>query len=174
MDIRNSLEKETYQHDEGIENGEKDLINDVVYDEKETKRILRKIDIRILPVLTLLYLMAFLDRGNSTLGITCTTQELTFCASWKCKSRWDERHFEIDRSPIQSLFDNLLLPIFIVRSTKQHHAQTTQTCCLATNHRPVLGNSNDPDGYRAKLSRPSCSSFLFGIHRGTLALRKLL
>ncbi|KAK5091320.1 hypothetical protein LTR05_001503 [Lithohypha guttulata] len=36
----------------------------VEYDEKETKKILRKIDYRLLPVLTLLYLLAFLDRGN--------------------------------------------------------------------------------------------------------------
>lgn len=35
-----------------------------VFDEHETKKILRKIDFRLLPVLTLLYLLAFLDRGN--------------------------------------------------------------------------------------------------------------
>ena len=34
------------------------------YDDKETKRILRKVDYRLLPVLTLLYVLAFLDRGN--------------------------------------------------------------------------------------------------------------
>ncbi|KIV81233.1 hypothetical protein PV11_08660 [Exophiala sideris] len=34
------------------------------YDDKETKRILRKVDYRLLPMLTLLYVLAFLDRGN--------------------------------------------------------------------------------------------------------------
>jgi hypothetical protein len=34
------------------------------YDGKETKRILRKVDYRLLPMLTLLYVLAFLDRGN--------------------------------------------------------------------------------------------------------------
>lgn len=34
------------------------------FDPKETKRILRKIDIRLIPVLALLYLLAFLDRSN--------------------------------------------------------------------------------------------------------------
>ncbi|WPH04635.1 retrograde regulation protein 2 [Acrodontium crateriforme] len=34
------------------------------YDDKETKRILRKVDYRLLPVLTVLYVLAFLDRGN--------------------------------------------------------------------------------------------------------------
>ncbi|KIW46496.1 uncharacterized protein PV06_02165 [Exophiala oligosperma] len=34
------------------------------YDDKETKRILRKVDYRLLPMLTVLYVLAFLDRGN--------------------------------------------------------------------------------------------------------------
>ncbi|KAL2427972.1 putative transporter [Exophiala dermatitidis] len=34
------------------------------YDDAETKRILRKVDYRLLPMLTLLYVLAFLDRGN--------------------------------------------------------------------------------------------------------------
>ncbi|KAK5940198.1 hypothetical protein PMZ80_007618 [Knufia obscura] len=34
------------------------------YHDKETKRILRKVDYRLLPMLTLLYVLAFLDRGN--------------------------------------------------------------------------------------------------------------
>lgn len=34
------------------------------FDPKETKRILRKIDVRLIPVLALLYLLAFLDRSN--------------------------------------------------------------------------------------------------------------
>lgn len=33
-----------------------------VYDDKETNRILKKVDFRLLPVLALLYLLAFLDR----------------------------------------------------------------------------------------------------------------
>lgn len=35
------------------------------YDEAETKRILRKVDIRLIPCLALLYLLSFMDRGNS-------------------------------------------------------------------------------------------------------------
>lgn len=34
------------------------------YHDKETRRILRKVDFRLLPMLTLLYVLAFLDRGN--------------------------------------------------------------------------------------------------------------
>ncbi len=35
--------------------------------EKERARINRKIDLHLLPVLATLYLMSYLDRGNSTL-----------------------------------------------------------------------------------------------------------
>jgi hypothetical protein len=34
------------------------------YDDKETKRILRKVDWRLIPLLSTLYLLAFIDRGN--------------------------------------------------------------------------------------------------------------
>lgn len=34
------------------------------YHDKEVRRILRKVDYRLVPMLTLLYLLAFLDRGN--------------------------------------------------------------------------------------------------------------
>lgn len=34
------------------------------FDPEQVKRALRTIDLRLLPVLTLLYLLAFIDRGN--------------------------------------------------------------------------------------------------------------
>lgn len=34
------------------------------YGDEETTRILRKVDLRLLPVLTLLYIISYLDRGN--------------------------------------------------------------------------------------------------------------
>ena len=35
------------------------------YDKVETRRIIRKIDFRLIPILVVLYLFSFLDRGNS-------------------------------------------------------------------------------------------------------------
>ncbi|OBT53111.1 hypothetical protein VE04_07821 [Pseudogymnoascus sp. 24MN13] len=46
------------------EKGGSDVLPPIVHDEAETKLILRKVDKRLLPVLTLLYLLSFLDRGN--------------------------------------------------------------------------------------------------------------
>lgn len=37
---------------------------DIIYDQKATKRLIRKIDWRLLPFLALLYLLSFLDRTN--------------------------------------------------------------------------------------------------------------
>jgi hypothetical protein len=34
-------------------------------DEKEAARVLRKVDMRLVPMLSLLYLVAFIDRSNS-------------------------------------------------------------------------------------------------------------
>lgn len=34
------------------------------YNDKSTQRVLRKIDWRLLPMLTLLYILSYLDRGN--------------------------------------------------------------------------------------------------------------
>lgn len=35
-----------------------------IYNDERTKRVLRKVDWRLLPVLTLLYVLSYLDRGN--------------------------------------------------------------------------------------------------------------
>lgn len=49
-----------------VENGAD--VNEIAidYSPEETKRILRKIDYRLVPLLGVLYLLAFIDRGNST------------------------------------------------------------------------------------------------------------
>lgn len=67
--MSNTKDPNAALHDEFVaEEKEKELEelpDDVHYDEAETKRLLRKVDVRLLPVLTMLYLMSFLDRSNS-------------------------------------------------------------------------------------------------------------
>lgn len=48
---------------ETISNGSNNS-QELIFDEKETKRLIRKIDWRLLPFLALLYLLSFLDRTN--------------------------------------------------------------------------------------------------------------
>jgi tRNA A58 N-methylase Trm61 len=45
----------------------------VELDESESARVLRKVDMRLVPMLALLYLVAFIDRSNST----CTMLQKT-------------------------------------------------------------------------------------------------
>jgi len=60
----NVEEKQEYQHKESSHVFEKSVAPTVLLDEKEEKRLYRKIDWHLLPILALLYLVAFLDRGN--------------------------------------------------------------------------------------------------------------
>ncbi|KAK5001211.1 hypothetical protein LTR66_000089 [Elasticomyces elasticus] len=53
------IEHSDHVHEAGLDDS-----NLPDYDDKETKRIMRKVDVRLLPMLTLLYVLAFLDRGN--------------------------------------------------------------------------------------------------------------
>lgn len=50
---------------EQVENIECGTIAIPVYTDQERKKIMRKIDVRLVPMLGCLYLIAFLDRGNS-------------------------------------------------------------------------------------------------------------
>lgn len=45
---------------------EKELVNEaaVTFSPAQEKKLLRKMDLRIMPILSILYLFAFLDRGN--------------------------------------------------------------------------------------------------------------
>lgn len=52
-------------HIEGVPDEQCGKVNDLpTYDDVETARVLRKVDWRLLPVLTLLYVLSFLDKGN--------------------------------------------------------------------------------------------------------------
>lgn len=52
------------------------------------KSLLRKLDLRLLPPLTLLYLLSFLDRSNGSFALILHSTRnmlwLTDCCSWQC------------------------------------------------------------------------------------------
>lgn len=62
-------EKATDQYvDDVLEPSDKESqppTHEIEFNDAETKRLLQKVDWRLLPVLTALYLMSFLDRSNS-------------------------------------------------------------------------------------------------------------
>jgi hypothetical protein len=64
MDQLNNTKHETMADVKSEADGE---LQHVTFDDKETARILRKVDVRLIPILSVLYLMSYLDRGNSEL-----------------------------------------------------------------------------------------------------------
>ena len=48
----------------------------VELDEAEANRVLRKVDYRLVPMLSLLYLVAFIDRSNSEFTCSCAFEML--------------------------------------------------------------------------------------------------
>ena len=66
MDEKLQMGQETPKLDCVEEAPVADAINtETLYDATEVKKILRKIDWRVLPMLTLLYILSFIDRSNS-------------------------------------------------------------------------------------------------------------
>lgn len=58
------LEQRTSTPVESAVDQKPDRVVPAAIDKETEKRLLRKMDIRLIPMLTLLYLLAFLDRGN--------------------------------------------------------------------------------------------------------------
>lgn len=54
--------------------------NQLEIDEKEARRILSKVDYRLVPVLALLYLVAFIDRSNSEFPRAACVPRLSWTA----------------------------------------------------------------------------------------------
>jgi hypothetical protein len=68
------------------------------------KALLRKLDLKLLPPLTLLYLLSFLDRSNGQYTVFLDNCSLTV-NSWKCETgRTDYRHLD-DGGPVSDRID---------------------------------------------------------------------
>jgi hypothetical protein len=91
----------------------------VELDEAESARVLRKVDMRLVPMLSLLYLVAFIDRSNSMSSFPLSQNASLILSSRQCK---DRRHDEgpehaSQHPPIQHRRDDFLHPIYASRST---------------------------------------------------------
>lgn len=54
-----------YDHDETINKVEADFVDDDNENAKRARELRRRVDYRLIPVLTLLYLLSYIDRSNS-------------------------------------------------------------------------------------------------------------
>lgn len=98
------------------------------YTPEEASRTLRKVDYRLVPMLAFLYLLSFIDRGNST-SIPRDSARYTlriirrlsnillkvclpvFYSSRERKDRWYGRRPQLDRSAVQPCLDLVLHPV---------------------------------------------------------------
>jgi hypothetical protein len=142
--------------------------SDVDFSHINTKRVLRKLDIRLIPNLALLYLLSFLDRGNignakiqGLLGdLNLSGAQYNWCLTvfffTYCKSH-KRRRFQRT---------SLLTPsnmIRCLRTTKQSPSQTPSSVDLATHYHGRLGNCDDVYGYCYQLRRITFHSTILGV-----------
>lgn len=138
------------------------------FDQNEAHRILRKIDFRLLPVLTALYLMSFLDRSNSLSPIPIPTKPI-LDTPHHSRQRQRRRPFRRSRplvQAIQHLPHYLLLPLRPLRSPLEHRPQMAPTHGLATDHCALLGNRHDAHGDCPGVWLIVGCEVLFGCYRG--------
>lgn len=135
------------------------------FDQAEVKRILRKIDLRLLPVLTALYLMSFLDRSNSQYDPSQSNENVLTCPFSRQRqcSRPLQRPWPL-LSVIQPLPNHLLLPLRPLRSSLQYRPQVASPIDMATHHRACMGHRHDAHGHRARIQWASCREILLGCH----------
>src|SRR4051812_17530600 len=91
------------------------------YDEAETRRILRKVDYRIVPALAVMYLISFIDRSNSMIRslVPIGASIAYLVSSWQREGCWNESRPGIERQPIQHCTHRLLHPLYPVRNSQQ-------------------------------------------------------
>lgn len=103
------------------------------YTPKEVSRILWKVDIRLLPMLSFFYLLAFLDRGNSKCSRPSIACNYLIVFSWQCKGSRNATRSGSLGNAIQSRVDNVLHSVRSSRSALQHcgedHQATHLDCC---------------------------------------------
>ena len=159
---------------EDTTDGEKKLSSDgeleafVEVSDEEGRKILSKVDYRLVPILALLYLVAFLDRSNSKLLSCsslpgCVSPVLTSC-SWKCECSRLVNRSGPPRPAVQHRRNPLLCSLHDSRSPQQHCFEDDETIALDHHSHVLLGSYYDVNGSREQLQWASGWTFLLGRH----------
>jgi hypothetical protein len=118
------------------------------------KVLLRKLDLRLLPPLTLLYLLSFLDRSNGQ-PLMCLLLLLLhislMVSSRKCETGWVGHRSQNDRGSVFDRSYSLLHWLRHVRSPCKHCSEENQPPIMASDNRDCLGCGRDSTGCRTEL-----------------------
>jgi hypothetical protein len=125
------------------------------------KRLLRKLDLRLLPAVSILYLLSFLDRSNGRLALLVLRAYTDMRSCERTYRRPDHRP-ENDRQPIPYWTDTLFPWLRLVRTSMQHHTQANDTQVLASYLDYSVGHRCDAHGRNAKPRRFLCRALLVG------------
>lgn len=117
------------------------------YQDPEVKKIIRKVDWRLPPILAVLYLFSFLDRSNSkpSPGAIRPRRD-TVLTSLNSRKRQDRRYdedIEDVRARLQRRPDRLLLPIRLLHDSVEHGAQEGPACVVDGVPHDHVGNVHD-------------------------------
>jgi hypothetical protein len=129
----------------------------------DEKAILRKMDLRLIPMLALLYLLSFLDRGNiGNAKIEGLTEDLNMTGA---QYNWCLTvHFHLSPGVWELIMKGLFLPLRLLRSPLQPPPQETPPLNLVTDDNGSVGYRHDVDGYREIIRGPPRRTFLPRCH----------
>jgi hypothetical protein len=99
------------------------------------KKLMRKVDLILVPWLFLLFLLAFLDRVNST-----PPHQIQLTDCWQCSHPGPGSRLGNVRQRLQCRSSHLLCPVHFIRDPFQYFHQETETLELAFCYYVCLGN----------------------------------
>lgn len=102
-------------------------IPSITQDQIDERRLLLKLDWRLLPIVTLLYLWSFLDRTNIGEPFISSLNFVSLSLYRQCKDRRPHGRSQSSRLEVQYLFCSLLRLLLCVRSPEQHGSQESPT-----------------------------------------------
>jgi hypothetical protein len=126
--------------------------SDVELTSVNEKSLLRKLDARLLPAVSILYLLSFLDRSNGTLALRSTQNSAMLMRNSRKRShRRPHNRPPHDRQPIPHRPNALFRRLRPLRTPLQHRAQAHESEVLAAHADDRVGRCSHIDGCDAEL-----------------------
>jgi len=127
---------------------------------KFDKKLLLKLDFRLIPWLSLLYLLSFLDRTNiGNAKIQGVRLLLTF------RNALVGHRLEYDESTIQHVSDDFLHQLLPLRSPVEYASERLEAAYLASIDDGCMGHLHDVHGLREQLPGATCCALVSWLGR---------
>jgi hypothetical protein len=130
------------------------------------KKLLRTLDLRLLPAVSVLYLLSFLDRSNGTASPPPYSDVPLTCHSRERSDRRPNDRPPHDRQPVPYGLDSLLPRLRPLRNPMQHCAQANDAEVLAADIDTGMGSRCDTNGHHEEFIRLLRCAVLVGVQNG--------